>query len=115
MFRRTSSRGGRGRRAAADFVVCFGCGGFLLFFSSFFSFERTPPAAQVCGRPASFTSLLVPGCVQGCNISSVCLSVSVCVTFVVTDCESCMRPIFDKPGIYGSGRVYGLTRGTCLV
>ena len=34
---------------------------------------------------------------------SVCLSV--CVTFVLfTDCESCTRPIFHKPGIYGSGR-----------
>ena len=31
--RRTPSRGVRGRRAAADFVVCFGCGGiFLCFF-----------------------------------------------------------------------------------
>ena len=30
-----------------------------------------------------------------------------CVTFVVfTDCESCTRPIFHKPGIYGSGRVW---------
>ena len=27
VFRRTPSRGGRGRRAAVDFVVCFGCGG----------------------------------------------------------------------------------------
>ena len=35
---------------------------------------------------------------------SVCLSV--CVTFVLfTDCESCTRPIFHKPGIYGSGTV----------
>ena len=32
-FRRTPSRGGRGRRAAVDFVVCIGCGG--IFFSSF--------------------------------------------------------------------------------
>ena len=27
VFRRTSSRGGRGRLAAVDFLVCFGCGG----------------------------------------------------------------------------------------
>ena len=33
MFRRTPSRGGRGRRAAVDFVVCFGCGGgYFVFF-----------------------------------------------------------------------------------
>ena len=36
VFRRTPSRGGGGRRAAMDFVVCFGCGGILVF-SSFFS------------------------------------------------------------------------------
>ena len=29
VFRRASSRGGRGRRAAVDFVVCFGWGGIL--------------------------------------------------------------------------------------
>ena len=39
VFRRTPSRGGRGRRDAADFVVCFGCGGisFLIFFVFFTS------------------------------------------------------------------------------
>ena len=31
-FRRTPSRSGRGRRAAVDFVVCFGCGGISCFF-----------------------------------------------------------------------------------
>ena len=34
VFRRTPSRGGRGRRAGAGFVVCFGCGG-ISFFSRF--------------------------------------------------------------------------------
>ena len=35
VFRRTPSRAGRGRRAAVNFVVCFGCGG-ISFFSFFF-------------------------------------------------------------------------------
>ena len=35
VFRRAPSRVGRGGRAAVDFVVCFGLGGFL---SDFFSF-----------------------------------------------------------------------------
>ena len=35
------------------------------------------------------------------------LSACVCVTFVVfTDFESCTRPISNKPGICGSGRVW---------
>ena len=40
VFPRMPSRVGRGRRAAVDFVVCFGWGGFLfrvLFFRFFFS------------------------------------------------------------------------------
>ena len=36
VFRRTPSRGGRGRRAAVNFVVCFGCGGISLFSLFFF-------------------------------------------------------------------------------
>ena len=40
---------GRGRRAAVDFVVCFGLGGFIRFFlvfiSSYFA-ERTRPTAS---------------------------------------------------------------------
>ena len=31
VFRHTRCRGGRGRRAAVDFVVCFGCGGISCF------------------------------------------------------------------------------------
>ena len=46
MFRHTPSRGGRGRRAVVDFVVCLGCGG-ISFFFSFFFFERTRPAASM--------------------------------------------------------------------
>ena len=34
-FRRTPSRGGRSRRAAVDFVVCFECGGISFFFVFF--------------------------------------------------------------------------------
>ena len=33
VFRRTPSQGGRGRRAAVDFVVCFGATGFRFYFS----------------------------------------------------------------------------------
>ena len=48
-------------------------------------------------------SLFIPGCVQGAIIYlinwSVCLSVSVCVTFVFFPyCESCTRPISTNPG-----------------
>ena len=44
-----------------------------------------------------------------------CLSVHVCVTFVViTDCESCTKPISTNPGCLEAGE-YGLTRGTCFV
>ena len=47
--RRTQSRVGCGRRAAVDFVVCFGCGGFfrVFFRGYFFFFERTRPAASM--------------------------------------------------------------------
>ena len=45
VFHLTPSRGGRGRRAAVNFVVCFGCGGISFF--SFFFFERTRPAASM--------------------------------------------------------------------
>ena len=46
---------------------------------------------------------------------SVCLSVCVCVTFVVfTDCKSCTMPISTNPGSMEAGE-YGLTRGTFCV
>ena len=35
VFRRAPSRGGRGRRAAVDIVVCFGRGGFFVVFVFF--------------------------------------------------------------------------------
>ena len=45
----------------------------------------------------------------------VCLSVCLCVTFVVfnTDCESCTRPISTNPGSMEAGE-YELTRKTCF-
>ena len=46
---------------------------------------------------------------------SVCVSVSVCVTFVVfTDCESCTRPISTTPGSTEAGQ-YRLTHVTCFL
>ena len=47
VFRRTSSRVGRGRRAAVEFVVCLGCGGISCFLFRFLFFERTRPAASM--------------------------------------------------------------------
>ena len=48
VFRRAPSRGGRGRRAAVDIVVCFGRGGFFsVFFSVLFFFERTRPTTSM--------------------------------------------------------------------
>ena len=48
VFRRAPSRGGRGRPATADFVVCFGsCGIFLVFFFRFFFFNCARPAVSM--------------------------------------------------------------------
>ena len=41
VFRRAPSRVGRGRRAAVDFVVCFGLGGF--FMRPCFAFRAKKP------------------------------------------------------------------------
>ena len=66
VFPRMPSRVGRGRRAAVDFVVCFGWGVFFCVF--FFFFERTRPAISM--RPLTLLlSLLV----------IVCLAVLLCV------------------------------------
>ena len=91
MFRRAPSRGDRGRRAAVNFVVCFGRGGFsrVLLFFDFVFFERTRPAAS-----------MRPPCL-------IYLSTS-------TDCESCTRPISTNPGSMEAGE-HGLTRGMCFV
>ena len=80
VFRRSPSRGGRGRRVAVDFVVCFGWGGFFrFFFFDFFFFERTRPAASM--RPPCLIYLSTStGARTGCHYL---ISVSVCVTFVL--------------------------------
>ena len=59
VFRRMPSRSGRGRRAAVDFVVDFGCGGISFFFSFFIRIFNAHGLLQVWGRFALFTSLLV--------------------------------------------------------
>ena len=54
-FRRASSRGGRGHRAAVHFAVCFGWGGiFPILFSS-----NAHGLLQVCAGLALLTSLLI--------------------------------------------------------
>ena len=88
VFRRAPSRGGRGCRAAVDFVVCFGCGrNFLCYFFSIFFFERTLPAASM--RPPCLIYLSTStGVRTGCPYLSslyVCLCVCqcACIKFVV--------------------------------
>ena len=49
----------------------------FVFFFVFFFFERTRPAASMRPPLASFTSLLVPGCVPVAILQLVCLSVYV--------------------------------------
>ena len=89
----------------------------FFFFDSFFFFERTRPAASM-RRPCLIYISTSTGVRTGYHylISlSVCLSVSVCVTFVVfTECESCTRPISTNPGSMETGE-YGLTRGKCFL
>ena len=85
---------------------------FFSFFCSFISFERTRPAAST--RPPCLMQLSTSiGVRTGCHYL-ICLSVRVCVTFVLfIDCESCTRPISTNPGSMEAGE-YGLTRGTCF-
>ena len=91
VFHRKPSRGGRGRRAAVDFVVCFGWGGFFSrFFFAFFFFERIRAAASM--RP----------------LASFYLSTN------STDCESCTTRISTNPGSIEAGES-GRTRGTRFV
>ena len=111
MFRRAPSRGGRGRRVAVDFVVCFRWGGFFrVFFLRFIFFlERTQPAASMW-PPCLIYLYTSAGVRTGCH-NLICL----CVTFVVfAVCESCARPISTNPGTMNAGE-YELTHGTCFV
>ena len=73
VFRRTPSRGGRGRRATVDFVVCFECGGFsFILFFRFLYVERMRLAASMrlpCLIDLS-TSNEAVCCLKGKNASS---------------------------------------------
>ena len=88
VFRRTPSRGGRGRRAAVDFVVCFGAAGFRVFFCFVF-FERTRTAASM--RPpcliytSNSTGLPTERSYLICRSVglSLCVSPCICATYVV--------------------------------
>ena len=55
VFRRTPSRGGRGRRAAVDLVVYFECGGIYFVFFYFVFFLRTH--ADCCKYEAALSRL----------------------------------------------------------
>ena len=116
VFRCTLSRGGRGHRAAVDFVVCFGWGGVFRVFC----FSSTAHGLlQVCCRLDSFTSILVmrPFLSIGQNSLLPLLNyfVCVCATFAFfTDCEMCTRPISTNPESIEASE-YGLTRGARFV
>ena len=90
------------------FLVFGGIRGFFRFLY----FERTRPTAstrQPCLMYLSTSTRVLTGCHY-----LICLSVCVCVTFVVlTDCESCTRPISTDPVSMEAGE-YWLTRGTCF-
>ena len=61
VFHRTPSRGGRGRRAAVDFVVWLECGGSSCFCFVVFLRTHTTCGKYARGRLASFTSVLARG------------------------------------------------------
>ena len=142
VFCRASSRGGHVRQAPAAFVVCSGWGGFFLVFLSTFFLFRTHTAfckyeATSClvyistsndtearPRERSDRGRFLPLGKKASSYRgvyrvslfnlSVGMRVCVCVTFVVlTDCESCTRPIFTSPGSMEVGEC-GLTSGTCF-
>ena len=111
MFRHAPSRGGRGRRAAVDFVVCFGWGGFVFVcFFRFLFFGRTQLAASM-RKPCLVYLSTITGVRTGRHLL-VCRCV--CRRRRFTDCESCTRPISINPGSMEAGK-HGLTRRTCFV
>ena len=107
VFRRALSRVGGGGRAAVDFVVRFGFGGFFslrmrLFLSSGQKslFYNDNEAFLPKGKKKP----LHTGVRTGCLIQVVGPCVCVCVSFVVfTDCESCTRPISSNSGSMEAG------------
>ena len=125
MFHRKPSRVSRGPRAAVDFVMCFGCGGFFLFFSPIFFFEGTQLAASMRPPCPIYLSTGIEAVFFykakklriGVRTGLIRLLVCVCATFVAfTDCESCTRPISTHPGpIATEAGEYGLTCGTCFI
>ena len=71
---------------------------------------------HVSGSLASFTSLLVAGCVQASNS---CISLHVCLVYClsaayITDCECRSWPISTNLASTEAGEL-GLTRGKCFV
>ena len=81
VFRRTPSRVGGGRRAAVDFVVCFGCGGtyFVFFFLVFFSSKVRPVASMTTPCLIHLSS---SNRVTTAGHYLISISVCICVTFV---------------------------------
>ena len=66
VFRRTPSRGGRGHRAAADFVVGFGCGGISCFPG--FCIYKFVHTTSGCERPRAVSVDSVNGLRQLANL-----------------------------------------------
>ena len=98
------------------FVVCFFSVRWDFRFFACFFFLRTHTAYCKYDATLPHVPLYSTGVRTGCQYL-ICLSVWVCVrvTFVVlTDCESCTRPIATNPGSMEWGE-YGLTCGTCFI
>ena len=97
-----------------SWCVLDGANFLLIFFFVDFFLLRTHTAC--CKYEAASCLIYLStstGVRRGCHYL-ICLSVCVCVTFVVfTDCESCTRPISTNLVSMDAGE-YGLTRGTCI-
>ena len=104
MFRRTPSQGDRGRRAAVDFVVCFGFGGISCFFFVFF-FERPRPAASM--RPPCLIYLST-------SIAASPLLVSCCVPLLRSKCITRYNPAQPNPAELNPAVPCGLSIVSCL-
>ena len=85
-----------------------------MFFSCSFFFLRTNTASCKYEAASYLIHLSIStGVRTGYSyLISLSLSVCVCVTLdVLTDCESCTKPIYTNPGSVKAGE-YGLMRGT---
>ena len=107
LFRCTSSRVGRGRRAAVFLVVCFECGGT----SFFFVFDG--PVYRLLAKNPLHTwrgAFRLPLYIYSSFVSG-----TICVFFrIIIDYESCTWPISTNPACKDAGEL-GLTRGTRFV